>query len=116
MKKTCASEETMKVAFINLIPAIIYAVVLSGQFLGAVSAGYRLAIGVAFVFVYMLITLIPYVSIVTDIASAVIFIGLVWVLCSKASSEVVVVILKIVTAALIGLFELSIAVNITMKN
>ena len=75
-----------------------------------------MAIGVAFVFVYMLITLIPYVSIVTDIASAVIFIGLVWVLCSKASSEVVVVILKIVTAALIGLFELSIAVNITMKN
>jgi len=116
MKKTCASEENMKMTFINLIPAIIYAVVLSGQFLGDLTAGHRILIGIVFVFVYMLLALLPYSSFITSIASAVIYIGLIWVLCSKASSQIVVVILKVVTAAFVGLLELSIAINITMKN
>ena len=75
MKKTCASEENMKMAFINLIPAIIYAVVLSGQFLGDLTAGHRILIGIVFVFAYMLLALLPYSSFITSIASAVIYIG-----------------------------------------
>ena len=116
MKKTCASEENMKMAFINLIPAIIYAVVLSGQFLGDLTAGHRILIGIVFVFAYMLLALLPYSSFITSIARAVFYVGLIWVLCSKASSQIVVVILKVVTAAFVGLLELSIAINITMKN
>lgn len=116
MKKVCASEQNMKVAFINIIPAIIYAVVLSGQFLGVLSAGMRFAISLAFIALYMALTLLPYVSFITDIASAVIYIGLIWVVCSKASSDLVVIVLKILTAAFVGLTELSIAVNMTLKN
>ncbi|MCR5303279.1 MAG: hypothetical protein K6E33_01850 [Lachnospiraceae bacterium] len=116
MKKVCASEANMKVAFINLIPAIIYAVVITGQFMENMSGGIKALVGIGFVVGYMALTLFPYTSFLTSIASTIIFVGLIWVLCDKVDSKVLSIILKIITAAFIGLLELSIAVNMTLKN
>ena len=116
MKKVCASEQNMKVAFINVIPAIIYAVVLSGQFLGDLSSRMRFAVSLVFIVVYMALTLMPYASFITNVASAIIYIGLIWVICGKASSQIAVILLKIFTAVFIAMVELSIAVNMALKN
>lgn len=45
MKSACASEASMKMAFINLIPAIIYAAVITGQFMKNISGGFRIGAG-----------------------------------------------------------------------
>lgn len=116
MKSACASEASMKMAFINLIPAIIYAAVITGQFMKNFSGGFRIGAGIVFVIVYMALTLIPYVSFVVGIASTIMYVGLLWALCDKVGATVVRIILKVVAAGFVGLLELSIAVNMTMKN
>lgn len=116
MKKVCASESNMKVAFINIIPAIIYAFVITGQLLGNLSFGIKAIIGIVFVIAYMALTLLPYTSFLVNIASAIMYIGLLWVICDKAGNHIIQILLKVVTAAFVALLEISIAINMTLKN
>jgi len=99
----------MKVAFINLIPVIIYAAVITGQFMDKFSGGIKIGVGIVFVIAYMALTLIPYVPFAVNIASTIMYVGLLWALCDKVGATVVRIFLKVITAGFDGLLELSIA-------
>lgn len=114
--KQSNDQELSMVPFVNIIPAIIYALVISNQVLPkSFSFWQRFGVGAAFVIVYVICSFLPYVSLLTSIASAIIFIGLAWALCDKVGANVVRIILKVITAGLIGLIELAMVLNSTLR-
>lgn len=94
-------------AMINIIPAIVWAIVFCQKFCGSMSFLLTLGIGTVFVIIYMVLSMRPYISLVMNVASAIMYIGIVWVLVDLIGNETVRLVGKIITAIIVGLIELS---------
>lgn len=114
-RKMMEGSNNLAVAFVNLVPAIIYAFVVAEQLLRGQPFGLRFAAWIGVIIAYMVLTILPYASFLMIIPSAFILAGMLWVLCDFVDASVVRIILKVITAAIVGLIELSIAVNMTAK-
>lgn len=114
-KKNDERDTNYAVAFINLLPAVVYAFVIAQQVFGEQSFAIRLLVWIGFIILYMALMWVPFASFLVCIASTYIIGGFAWAACDLVSNNVVCVILKIITGGFIGLLELSIAVNLTFK-
>ena len=100
-KKHNNKDNDSMMAMVNIIPAIIWAIVFCQKFCDSLTFWPKLGIGIVFVIVYMVLSILPYISLVMNVASAIMYIGMVWALKLVG---------KIVTAIIIGLIELSLFV------
>lgn len=115
-KKNSDSGDITLIPAVNIIPAIIYALVITNQLLpGDWSFGQKFGVGLAFVIVYTICSFVPFVSIIVAIASTIMFVGMAWALCDKLGNQVVRIILKIITAGFVGLIEFAIAIYGTLR-
>ena len=102
--------------FINIIPAIIYAVIITNQYIPDTWMFWeKFGVGAAFVVVYMIACYIPFVCIIPAVASLIMYAGMIWALCDKVGNQIVRIILKVVTAGFVGLMEFSVAVSRIIK-
>lgn len=113
--KTMEGSNNLAVAFVNLIPAIIYAFVVAEQLLRGQTFGIRFIAWIGVIVAYMGLSILPYTSFLMIIPSTFILAGMLWTLCGLIASGIICIILKVITAIIVGLIELSIAVNMTAK-
>lgn len=109
-KKHNNKDNDSMMAMVNIIPAIIWAIVFCQKFCDSLTFWPKLGIGIVFVIVYMVLSILPYISLVMNVASAIMYIGMVWALVDLIGNETVKLVGKIVTAIIIGLIELSLFV------
>lgn len=101
---------------INLIPAIIWALVITDQALPwELTFWPKFGIGLAFVVLYIVASKIPFITFAPTIASTIMFVGLIWVLINLIGVVWLRIILKVITAILIGGNEILMTIVITLK-
>lgn len=103
------------IPMINAIPALIYSVVIRQHFLPDITGWQKFGVCVLIFLVYMVISFLPFVSLITNIASTVMFVGMIWVLVDKIDSNIVRIVVKVITAGFVGLLELAIFTDMTIK-
>lgn len=101
---------------INLIPAFIWALVITDQALPwELTFWSKFGIGFAFIVLYIVISKIPFITFAATIASAIMFIGLLWVPLNLISIVWLKFIIKAVIALLIGMAEILMSIVVTIK-
>lgn len=103
------------IPMINAIPALIYSIVTRQHFLPDIAGWQKFGFCTLIFLVYMVISFLPFVSLITNIASTIMFVGMIWVLVDKIDSNVVRIVVKVITAGFVGLLELVIFVDMTVK-
>lgn len=103
------------IPMINAIPALIYSVVIRQHFLPDIAGWQKFGICALIFLVYMVISFLPFVSLITNIVSTIMFVGMIWVLIDKIDSNVVRIVVKAITAGFVGLLELAIFADMTIK-
>lgn len=106
------------IPMINIIPAIIYSIAFRQHFLPDLIGWQKFGLYVVFVLVYMILSFLPFISLVMNIASTIMFVGMIWALVEHININVICIILKVITAGFIGMLEFSIFVDrtIILKN
>lgn len=103
------------IVMINIIPAIMWAIVFENQILKGTGAGQTLLIWAGFVIVYMILHFIKYISFLPAIADVIMIVGVLWIPCGLIPNTVIRIIVKAIVAIFFGLFELSVAIMPLMK-
>ena len=99
---------------INLIPAFIWTLVITDQALPW-ELTFWPKLGFAFIVLYIVISKIPFITFAATIASAIMFIGLLWVPVNLISIVWLKFIIKAVIALLIGMAEILMSIVVTIK-
>ena len=99
---------------INIIPAIIWSIPLHQKLFPGANFWAILGICAAFVVLYIVVTLIPVICAVPDVAGAIIYIGLFWALVDGIGHDVIRIILKVLIAVFFGMLELTNWINSTL--
>lgn len=99
---------------VNLIPAIIWSIPLK-QYVFP-DAGFLATLGIcgAFIFLYIIITLIPVVCAIPDIAGIIIYVGLFWALADMIGHDTWRIVVKVIIAIIVGLVEICVFANSTV--
>lgn len=101
---------------INIIPAIIWALVITDQALPwELTFWPKFGIGLAFVVLYIVASKVPFITFAPTIASTIMFVGLIWVPINLIGVVWLRIILKVITAILIGGNEILMSIVITLK-
>ena len=107
-------EKNYMVPFLNLITGIIWSIPLIQKFLDGTGTLVKFAFGIVFAFLYVVVTLLPVISVVPCVAGTIIYVGLFWSLADMLKDGWFKITLKIVIAAIIGIIELSLIANATL--
>lgn len=67
-------------------------------------------LGIVFVITYIVLSLLPYISLFMNVSSAIMYIGMVWALVDLIGNETVRLVGKIITVIIVALIELSLFV------
>ncbi len=101
---------------INLIPALIWALVFTDQVLPeTLNFWQKFGIGALFIVVYIVASKIPFITFVSAIASIIMFVGLLWVPVNLIGNDVVRNIIKIIVAVIVGVPELMMSLMVTLR-
>lgn len=101
---------------INLIPAFIWALVITDQALPETwSFWQKFAIGLLFIIAYIVISKIPILTFAPTIASAIMFVGLLWVPVNLIGNDVIRIIVKVIVAIIVGAPELMLSLMVTLR-
>lgn len=103
------------VQMINLIPAFIYSAVFRQHFFPDFAGGQKVAVCAAFFVAYLVLSFLPYVSLITNVASTIMFVGMIWAIVNKIDNGTVRMIVKVVTAGFVGLLELGMFATTTLS-
>ena len=81
-------QRSYKLPLINLVPAIVWSIPLHQKLFPEASAWATFGLCAVFVILYIILTLIPVICAVPDIAGAIIYIGLFWAIADNIGHDV----------------------------
>jgi hypothetical protein len=102
------------IPMINMIPAIIYSIAFRQHFLSDLTGWQKFGLYIVFILIYMILLFLPFISLVMNIASTIMFVGMIWALVDHIDSNVLCIIVKVVTAGIVGFLEFAIFVDRTI--
>lgn len=114
MAKVDSYQKDLKLPMINIIPAIIWSIPVHQYLFPNAEFWVSFGIGAFFIIVYVTIGYLPYISLVTSIASTIMFTMLIWAPMDYIPNHIVRIIVKVIAAILIGLIELGLFSNATI--
>lgn len=109
-----AQKSNSMVPMINIIPAVIYSIAFRQHFLPDITGWQKAGLYVAFVLIYMILSFLPYISLLMNVASTVMFVGMIWALVDHIGTDVVRIIVKVITAGFVGMLEFAVFVDRTI--
>jgi hypothetical protein len=114
-KTTGTYKPEIKLAFLNLLAGVIWAIPFVQNIFPNVSGIVGLGIGFLFAIVYVVISFMPVISIVPCVAAGIIYTTILWGFADAIGHDVVRIIVKIVVLLLVILVEFSVFGNATLE-
>ena len=114
-KTTGTYKPEIKLAFLNLLAGVIWAIPFVQNIFPNVSGIVGLGIGLVFAIVYVVISFMPVISIVPCVAAGIIYTTILWGFADAIGHDVVRIIVKIVVLLLVILVEFSVFGNATLE-
>ena len=114
-KKTEIYEPEVKLAFLNLLAGVIWAIPFIQKVFPDVNGFIGLAIGFVFTVVYIIISFVPVIAIVPCVGAGIIYTTMLWGFADGIGHDVWRIILKIIILLLVIFIEFVVFGNATLK-
>lgn len=107
-------EKNYKFLLINAIPAIVWSIPVHQKLFPNLAGGVVWGICAAFVIAYVIIGMIPFISVVPDVASVIMLTAMVWSIVDLVGNDIARIIIKVLVAAFFGMMGLTLLINATL--
>lgn len=114
-KTTETYKPEVKLAFLNLLAGIIWAIPFVQKVFPDVNGIAGLGIGFLFMVVYVILSFIPVISIVPCVAAGILYTAILWGFADAIGHDVIRIIVKIVALLLVIVVEFSVFGNATLE-
>ena len=114
-KSTGTYKPEIKLAFLNLVAGVIWAIPFVQKLFPGVNGIAGLGIGFVFTIAYIVVSFIPVISIVPCVAAGIIYTAILWGFADAIGHDVIRIIIKIVVLLLVILVEFSVFGNATLE-